>query len=430
MARRRGGRLPARLRPRERRRGLLRLDHLPVPREAGRRADREGARPASRRATADHAGSLRAGTTALRAALDAVAAGSARARARGRERLPARRARLALERSFGDGAVAFLVGDARRDRELRGAFAVADELVDVWRSRAIASCTPGRSASSSRRATRRTWSRRCAACSRSRRAAPATSRASRSTRPTSAAHAASRARCGSRPRAGAGRRCSAGSATPAPRSRRCCSLPRSRRRGPASACSSRATATARRRSRCAPPQIEKLEPRRGVSWHLARRPAGAELRPLSARARPRDARVGGRRRSGPLRDDPLPRARRGRLASWASAARAAARAVPEPARLRDLLREGRVGARAALGPRSASVVTYTFDFFFPTPEPPTIVTMTEIDGARVHVQLVEHAPQKTKHRAAGRVRVPPDPRGRRPAELLLEGERRRPARRA
>jgi uncharacterized OB-fold protein len=41
-----------------------------------------------------------------------------------------------------------------------------------------------------------------------------------------------------------------------------------------------------------------------------------------------------------------------------------------------------------LSDRRGKVLTYTFDFFFPTPDPPTIVTVTEVDGARIHLQLV------------------------------------------
>src|SRR5262249_61456068 len=84
--------------------------------------------------TADSSGSLRAGLQALRGALDAVAAGSAR-----RVLVVASDCRLAapgsgLETGFGDGAAAFLVGEAEAIASLEGAFAVADEIVDVWRS--------------------------------------------------------------------------------------------------------------------------------------------------------------------------------------------------------------------------------------------------------------------------------------------------------
>ena len=58
-----------------------------------------------------------------------------------------------------------------------------------------------------------------------------------------------------------------------------------------------------------------------------------------------------------------------------------------------------------LSDRVGRVVTYTFDFFFPTPDPPTIVTVTEIDGARIHLQLVNAAPRAGEARPAGRVRA-------------------------
>jgi hydroxymethylglutaryl-CoA synthase len=83
--------------------------------------------------TADFGGSLRAGVQALRAAFDAVASGSAR-----RVLVVASDCRMgapgsALERSFGDGAAAFLVGDADAVALFEDAYAVADEIVDVWR---------------------------------------------------------------------------------------------------------------------------------------------------------------------------------------------------------------------------------------------------------------------------------------------------------
>ena len=49
-----------------------------------------------------------------------------------------------------------------------------------------------------------------------------------------------------------------------------------------------------------------------------------------------------------------------------------------------------------LSDRIGKVVTYTFDFFFPTPDPPTIVTVTEVEGARIHLQLVNVAPEQVK----------------------------------
>jgi len=84
--------------------------------------------------TGDHAGSLRAGTEALRSAVDAVSAGSAR-----RVLVVASDSRMAapgtpLEGKFGDGAAAFLVEDGDAIATLEGTHDVADEIVDVWRS--------------------------------------------------------------------------------------------------------------------------------------------------------------------------------------------------------------------------------------------------------------------------------------------------------
>ena len=52
--------------------------------------------------------------------------------------------------------------------------------------------------------------------------------------------------------------------------------------------------------------------------------------------------------------------------------------------------------RVRLSDRQGRVVTYTFDYFFPNPDPPTIVTVTDIDGARVHLQLVDCSPEDTR----------------------------------
>lgn len=139
-------------------------------------------------------------------------------------------------------------------------------------------------------------------------------------------------------------------------------------------------------------QIEKLEPRRGVSWHLGRRRAlksydtylkarqldpkewsgGADLG-LSAtiRFRERDADialVGARCRSCQLIHFPAQRV----------CYRCFTKDEWEPFRLSD--KRGRV-------------LSYTFDFFFPAAEPPTIMTVTEVEGCRVQVQLANARPE-------------------------------------
>ena len=84
--------------------------------------------------TADVSSGLRAGTTALQSALDAVAAGSARqvlvAVADSRQGPP----RSETERNGGDGAAAFLVGKTGVIAERAGAYSLTDSIMDNWRS--------------------------------------------------------------------------------------------------------------------------------------------------------------------------------------------------------------------------------------------------------------------------------------------------------
>lgn len=84
--------------------------------------------------TADFSGSLRAGTTALRSALDAVAAGSARNVLVVVSDCRAAAPRSPLERTFGDAAAAFLVSRSSLAAAFDGAHALAEELIDVWRT--------------------------------------------------------------------------------------------------------------------------------------------------------------------------------------------------------------------------------------------------------------------------------------------------------
>ncbi len=83
--------------------------------------------------TADFANSLKAGTTALKAASDMVKAGSAR-----QVLVVAADCRLAapgsgFEQTFGDGAAAFLVGGENVVATMEDCYSVSDEIYDVWR---------------------------------------------------------------------------------------------------------------------------------------------------------------------------------------------------------------------------------------------------------------------------------------------------------
>lgn len=83
--------------------------------------------------TMDSLGSLRAGTGALKAALDAVKAGSNR-----RVLVIASDCRIgfpgsAFEQTLGDGAAAFLIGDSDVAVTIEGSYSISDEITDYWR---------------------------------------------------------------------------------------------------------------------------------------------------------------------------------------------------------------------------------------------------------------------------------------------------------
>lgn len=82
---------------------------------------------------ADITDSLRAGTAALRAALDAVAAGSAK-----RALVVASDCRIpppnsAFEPIFGDGAAAFLIGDSEVAVIIEDKYTISSDFVDIWK---------------------------------------------------------------------------------------------------------------------------------------------------------------------------------------------------------------------------------------------------------------------------------------------------------
>ena len=84
--------------------------------------------------TADFTNSLRAGTAALMAAIDAVKAGSAK-----KVLVVAADCRLgtpgsAFEQNFGDGAGALLIGDSDAAVTVDASYSVYNEIMDVWRA--------------------------------------------------------------------------------------------------------------------------------------------------------------------------------------------------------------------------------------------------------------------------------------------------------
>jgi len=83
--------------------------------------------------TADIADSLRGGTVALRAALDAVKAGSARRLLVIASDCRVPHAHSPLEEQFGDGAAALLIGSSNIVAEIESNHTISSEFMDVWR---------------------------------------------------------------------------------------------------------------------------------------------------------------------------------------------------------------------------------------------------------------------------------------------------------
>jgi 3-hydroxy-3-methylglutaryl CoA synthase len=345
--------------------------------------------------TTDVSGSLRAGTDALQAAFDAVAAGSAR-----RALVVASDCRLgapgsALEQGFGDGAAAFLVGKSDAIAELEGSFAFADEIVDVWRTQgdpfvhsweerfvvqegylpAIGEAVRGLLERIAAKPGDFTKAALQAPDARSHQSAAAALKLERA-----ALVDPLFGRLGNAGAAFAPLLLVAALEGAAPGDRILLA-----------SCGDGGAAFAFSGT----PHLEKLEPRRGVAWHLARRRAVASYdRYLAARGLDAKEYAGGRDAglSATIhfreRDEDLSLA--GQRCNRCGGLQFPIQRVCERCFAKDDFE------RVRLADRTGRVVTYTFDFFFPTPDPPTIVTITDIDGARVHLQLVDVRPEDVK----------------------------------
>jgi 3-hydroxy-3-methylglutaryl CoA synthase/uncharacterized OB-fold protein len=84
--------------------------------------------------TADFTDSLRAATAALKSAIDAVSAGSAKKMmvVAADSRLGA--AKGALEQTLGDGAAALMIGSEKVIAELEGSYSIFNDFTDIWRT--------------------------------------------------------------------------------------------------------------------------------------------------------------------------------------------------------------------------------------------------------------------------------------------------------
>jgi len=344
--------------------------------------------------TLDLGGSLRAGSSALRSAVDTVKAGSAAC-----VLVLASDCRMAapgsaLERNMGDGAAAFLVGDRDVVATVEGHHAVADEIVDVWRKAGDSFV--------------HSWEERFVV---QEGYTPSTveavngllgklgATASDFTRvviqgPDARSHATVVRKLKLDPAAVQdplfGRLGNAGAAFAPLLLVAALEQAKPGDRLLMASYGDGAEALALSVSE----HVEKLEPRRGVSWHLARRWAipryeiYLKARGLGSTEYPAtedqglSATIHHRERDADI-------AFKGQRCRACNAVQFPPQRVCESCFSRDDFEPFR------LSDRTGSVVTYTFDFFFPTPDPPTIVTITEVDGARIHLQLVNSTPENT-----------------------------------
>ena len=344
---------------------------------------------------ADFASSLRAGTTALRAATDAVAAGSARC-----VLVVASDCRMGapgsgLERNSGDGAAAFLVSDTRVIAKLDASHAVADEIVDSWRGETdvfvhswedrfvIQEGYLPRTSEAVTGLLEKTGTAindyaRVAICGPDQRSIGTLARSL--SVPADALCAPLFGKLGNAGAAFAPVLLAAALEELKPGER----LLLANYGDGADALALTATE-----------DLLKLEPRRGVSWHLERR------RPVASydhylKARGLDAGEW-EMPSGPglsatihyrFRDNEISFC--GHRCNQCDAVQFPTQRVCETCFSKDDFEPYR------LSDKIGKLVTFTFDYFFPTPEPPTIVAIVDIDGARVHMQVVNCRPEDVK----------------------------------
>ena len=345
--------------------------------------------------SSDFAGSLRAGTTALRTAFDAVAAGSARS-----VLVVVSDARMGapgsgLERNGGDGAAAFLVGGGHVIASLDGAHAISDAIVDLWR----VDGDPFVHSWEERFVVQEGYTPRIVDAVQGYFESNGTHLADYATvclyAPDARSHATVARVLGVKKDQVCdplfGRLGNAGAAF-----------------APLQLIAALESSTAGETilvgnygdgadalAFSVTENVEKLEPRRGVAWHLARRRAVMNYdKYLKARKLEAHEWEGGTNPglSATIhfreRDDDL--SFRGQKCKACSAVQFPAQRVCETCFAKDQFEPVR------LSDLTGHVVTYTFDFFFPTPDPPTVVTIVDVAGARIHLQLTNAAPADVK----------------------------------
>ena len=338
--------------------------------------------------TADHTGSTRAGTSALRSAFDAVKAGSARCAL-----VIASDARMAapksgMESNLGDGAAAFLISDGDAVARLDGFHAISDEVTDVWRP--------------SGHEFTHTWEERFVIQESFKpniEAAVATY-LERSGHAIGDYHRVALYAPDARSHGEVARALGI--------SKEALQSPLFGRLGNAGTAFAQLQLVAALEA-AGPGEkillanfgngadvttfettaaVEKLDDRRGVAWNLARRRVIARyddyVKAKGLAASEWEAGTNPGLSATILfreRDDDL--SLLGQKCRTCSAIQFPAQRLCETCFAKDDFDKVR------LSDLTGHVVTYTIDFFFPTPNPPTVVTIVDVEGARLHLQVVE-----------------------------------------
>jgi len=344
---------------------------------------------------ADFSGSLRAGTNALQAAADAVAAGSARCVLVVASDCRMGAPNSGLERSSGDGAAAFIISGSDVIAQLDATHALSDEIVDLWRSDGDAFV--------------HSWEDRFVL---QQGYAPSIVEAVQGLFDKSGTVASDYAKV----------------ALYAPDQRSLASVARQLGVAADSLCDPMFGRLGNAGAAFAPLLLaaalegakpgdkllvanygdgadalaftvtgegSKLGPRRGVSWHLDRRRSVASydhyLKARGLQAAEWPAAPGpGLSATIHFRDRDNDISFIGQRCNACSAVQFPQQRICESCFSKDDFEPYR------LSDRDGRLVTYTFDYFFPTPEPPTVVGIVETDGARIHMQVVNCAPEEAK----------------------------------
>ncbi len=347
-------------------------------------------------ATADHAGSLRAGTGALASALDAVAAGSARNALVVASDCRMGAPRSGVERSTGDAAAAVLVGADRVAVRVEGRRAVADEMLDLWRSDGDPFVHTWEDRFVTAHGYRDNLVEAVKGLMAEAGQPPAEFRRAVLYAPDARSHAGAARACGLAPEQLQdpllGTVGNAGAAAVLLQLAAALESVRPGEKLLLASYGDGADALALETTE----HLEKLAPRRGVAWHRARRRL---LRDYDAYLRGRNLAPVEWERGGAPGISATVHWRERDMDIGFEGQRCRECGTEQFPLQRVCYRCGALDAfeRIRLADRPGRILSYTFDYFFPTPEPPAIGTMTEVEGgARVYIQMADASPDELR----------------------------------